>query len=100
MVLDRERGFHLNKKDELFDKLPETTLRYTIVALQYIFLIILIYIAGSMIFLFISNRLEFITQIVGWSITGFFAFFMGYFGYSLAQHITIYFSKKLMNKEK
>ena len=56
-------------------------------ALRWIFLLIFIYIGVSIILLLIQGGNEFITNIVVYSVTGFFTFFMGYFGWMFARSV-------------
>ena len=57
------------------DEIPFATMKVTIHALRWIFL------------LFFQGGNESITNIVVYSVTGFFTFFMGYFGWMFAQNI-------------
>jgi ABC-type enterochelin transport system permease subunit len=74
-------------------EIPLTTVKVTVYALRWIFLIIFLYIVGSMILFAINQRYEFLQQIIAWSVGGFFGFFMGYFGWLFAQHIVEWLTK-------
>ena len=69
------------------DEIPFATMKVTIHALRWIFLLIFIYISVSIILLFFQGGSSEITNIVVYSVTGFFTFFMGYFGWMFAQSI-------------
>jgi len=56
------------------------------------------YVVVSIFLLMLSNQQEFLTQIVVYSVGGFFAFFMGFFGYNLAQQVTVYFTDKIKKR--
>jgi hypothetical protein len=73
-------------------ELPFATVRVTLRALRWIFLLIFVYISISIILLIIQGGNEFITNIVVYSITGFFTFFMGYFGWMFAKNVMEMFS--------
>jgi hypothetical protein len=70
-----------------FEEIPFTTIRITVHALRWIFLLIFIYIAVSIIILLIQGGNESLRNIVIYSVTGFFTFFMGYFGWMFARSI-------------
>lgn len=74
------------------EELPFATVRITLHALRWIFCLILLYIVISIIFLIIQGGNEFVTNIVVYSITGFFTFFMGYFGWMFAKSVVEMFS--------
>ncbi|MBU0497325.1 MAG: hypothetical protein KKC68_00345 [Candidatus Thermoplasmatota archaeon] len=69
------------------EEIPFTTMKVTIHALRWIFLLIFIYISVSIILLFFQGGNESITNIIVYSVMGFFTFFMGYFGWMFAQSI-------------
>ncbi|UCD13885.1 MAG: hypothetical protein JSW60_00260 [Thermoplasmatales archaeon] len=75
-----------NKKID-FEEIPFTTIRVTIHALRWIFLLIFIYIAVSIFLLLVQGGNESLTNIVVYSVTGFFTFFMGYFGWMFARSV-------------
>ena len=60
-------------------------LKVTVYALRWIFLLIFLYIISTILILTIQGGTESVVNIVTWSVTGFFTFFMGYFGWILAQ---------------
>jgi drug/metabolite transporter (DMT)-like permease len=75
-----------NKKISLED-IPMKTMRVTIYALRWVFLLIFVFIMIGIIALFLTGGDNHIKNIIGYSITGFFTFFMGYFGWILAQGV-------------
>ena len=82
-----------NNLSKLFDKkisleeIPSKTVKFTVHALRYVFLLIFLFITIGIFVLFFSGGQNYIQAILGYSITGFFTFFMGYFGWILAQGI-------------
>ena len=81
------------------DDLPFTTIRVTLRALRWIFFLIFIYIAVSIILLLIQGGNESIKNIVVYSVTGFFTFFMGYFGWMFARNVMEIVSGKQLKKD-
>lgn len=82
----KPRRLHFEKKINV-EELPFTTMRVTIHALRWIFLLILIYIVISILFLIFQGGDQFVTNIIAYSVTGFFTFFMGYFGWMFARSV-------------
>jgi len=70
-----------------FEELPSKTVRLTVHALRWVFLLVFLFITVGIFALFITGGQSYIQTILGYSITGFFTFFMGYFGWLLAQSI-------------
>jgi len=68
-----------------FEDLPIKTMKVTIHALRWVFLLIFLFIIVGIFMLFLTGGDSYIQIIVGYSIAGFFTFFMGYFGWVLAQ---------------
>jgi hypothetical protein len=79
----------LNKKDKRFslEDIPLKTMRVTIYALRWLFLLVFMFIITGILALFLTGGEKYVQQIIGYSITGFFTFFMGYFGWILAQGV-------------
>jgi hypothetical protein len=100
-VLSKNIGkTHRNNKRKIdLEEIPFATMRVTIHALRWIFLLIFIYITVSIVLLIIQGGNEFITSIVVYSVTGFFTFFMGYFGWMFAQSIIELIGGKHLKKE-
>ena len=89
----------LDKKIQ-FNDIPIQTVRVTIYALRWIFLLIFLFISIGIFVLFVTGGQNYIQIILGYSITGFFTFFMGYFGWILAQGIIEILTGKEPNEEK
>ena len=68
-------------------------------ALRWVFLLIFIYIAVSIILLLIQGGNDSIKNIVVYSVTGFFTFFMGYFGWMFARSVMEIVSGKTIQKD-
>jgi len=68
-----------------FEDLPLKTMNVTIHALRWVFLLIFLFITIGIFVLLLTGGETYIQIILGYSITGFFTFFMGYFGWILAQ---------------
>jgi len=77
----------INKKID-FEELPFTTMKITLRMLKWIFVIIFIYIAVSIVFLILQGGDKQIQNIVVYSVSGFFTFFMGYFGWMFARSVS------------
>ena len=65
--------------------IPLKTMKVTLYALRWIFLLIFIFISVGIFALFLTGGQNYVKIILGYSIAGFFTFFMGYFGLILAQ---------------
>jgi len=84
-----------NKKNfsKLIDKripleeIPFKTMKVTLHALKWIFLLIFLFITIGIFVLFLTGGQNYMQIILGYSIAGFFTFFMGYFGWMLAVSI-------------
>jgi len=87
-----------NKKISLED-LPLKTIKVTIHALRWIFLLIFLFITIGLFVLIITGGENYVQMIFTWSITGFFTFFMGYFGWIFAQGILEMISGKRDKEE-
>ena len=66
---------------------PFMKLHFTMNALQWIFLLIFIYLAAGTAIVMIQDGTESLKNIVIYSIIGFFTFFMGYIGWILARDV-------------
>lgn len=76
----------MDKKIPMED-LPLRTMKVTLHALRWIFMLIFLFITVGIFVLFLTGGENYIQIILGYSIAGFFTFFMGYFGWVLAQSI-------------
>lgn len=74
----------IDKKIQIED-LPKKTIKVTFHALRWIFLLVFLFMAIGIFALFVTGGQENVQMIIGYSIAGFFTFFMGYFGWILAQ---------------
>lgn len=83
----------------------QTTMKVTATFVKIIFIIIIAFTILITIWQFISlDPEEFLTTIATLSVGGFWAFFLGYFGWRMGQTIELYFhninkTKKLKNKK-
>jgi len=85
----------INRKIDL-EEIPFTTIKITLRMLKWIFVLIFMYIAISIVFLIIQGGDEQIRNIIVYSVSGFFTFFMGYFGWMFARSVSeIVSGKKL-----
>ena len=75
------------ERKNLFEDLPVKTMKVTIHALRWVFLLIFLFIITGIFALFLTGGMDYIQIVLGYSIAGFFTFFMGYFGWILAQGI-------------
>lgn len=69
------------------EDLPKKTMKMTIHALRWVFMLIFLFITIGIFALFLTGGQNYIQMILGYSLAGFFTFFMGYFGWILAQGI-------------
>ena len=76
-----------------FKKLHETTVKTTVSFLRWIFFLIFLYIGFTIIFGLWFKGMEFFSDVITFSVSGFFAFFMGYFGWRLAEIIEEWLKK-------
>jgi len=68
------------------------TVRFTIKIVKLIFILIIAYTALVTIWIYLNSDPEtFFTNIATISVGGFWAFFLGYFGWRLGQSIEVYF---------
>ncbi len=89
----------MDKKIDL-EALPFTTVKVTIRMLKWIFLLIFLYISVSIFILIIQGGNESIRNIIVYSISGFFTFFMGYFGWMFARNVMeIFYGKNVTEEE-
>ena len=68
-----------------FKEIPKSTKRTTIHLLKLIIMFIFLFIIFGILILLFTGGNSYLQIIIGYSITGFFTFFMGYFGWILAQ---------------
>ena len=77
----------LMNKGLSLEEIPFKTMRVTIYALRWIFLLIFLFITVGIFALLVTGGEENVQNILTYSITGFFTFFMGFFGWMFAQSI-------------
>ena len=83
------------------EEIPFKTIKVTLHALKWIFLIIFLFITIGKFVLFLTGGEYYVQIILGYSIAGFFTFFMGYFGWTLAVSIMEMISgKEYQNEER
>ena len=82
-----KRNFSFLSNRISLEDIPLKTMKVTIYALRWIFLLIFLFITIGIFVLFITGGQNYMQIILGYSIAGFFTFFMGYFGWILAQGI-------------
>ena len=88
----------MRKLDEIqiqkIREIPKTTVKTTTHLIKWAFLVIILYIIVTTVYGFYSQGLGFLDNVVTLSVGGFFAFFMGYFGWRLAESMEIWFTQK------
>jgi hypothetical protein len=83
--IHRKKSLISKERKIPFEEIPIKTIKMTIHALRWVFLLIFIFITCGIIALFLTGGENYVQIILGYSIAGFFTFFMGYFGWILAQ---------------
>jgi Zn-dependent protease with chaperone function len=81
------------------EEIPFKTMKVTLHALKWIFLLIFLFITIGIFVLFLTGGQNYMQVILGYSIAGFFTFFMGYFGWMLAVSIMEMISGKEYDRE-
>ena len=81
------------KAKEVFEKASKTSIQATKHFIRWIFFFIIIYIGVAILIGIFTGGSEYIQNIVTISVGGFFAFFLGYFGWRLGQVVEEYFGK-------
>ncbi len=81
------------------EEIPFATIRLTMHALRWVFLLVFLYLFVSIIIVLWQGGTESITQILVYSITGFFTFFMGYFGWEFARSVSEIMSGRQSRKD-
>ena len=69
------------------EDIPQKTMKVTVFALRWVFLLIFLFITVGICILLLTGGGDNIQMILSYSIAGFFTFFMGYFGWILAQGV-------------
>jgi hypothetical protein len=98
--IQKRKRIRNNKTKKIdFEEIPFTTIRVTMHALRWIFFLIFIYIAVSIVILLVQGGNESLTNIIVYSVTGFFTFFMGYFGWMFARSVMEMVSGKQLKQD-
>jgi len=80
------------KAKKAVEETAAKTVRFTITMIKIIFILIILYTVAVTIWVYSKEGLDnFLTSIATTSIAGFWAFFLGYFGWRLGQSIEAYF---------
>ena len=90
MIKRKKNHFKFSKRSKKkisLEDIPLKTMRVTLYALRWMFLLIFIFITIGIFALFATGGQNYVQMIIGYSITGFFSFFMGFFGWTLAQGV-------------
>ena len=85
----------MEKKKINFDEIPKHAIRASYHGIRWLMMLILIYIVASTLILLVTQGYTLIKDIVTLSIGGFFAFFMGYFGWVFAENIMKSFNERI-----
>jgi len=87
--MDEEK--RITKAKKVVGETASKTVKVTITMIKIIFIIIIIYTVAISIFLFFKTDTEqFLTNVATLSVGGFWAFFLGYFGWRMGQTIELY----------
>jgi len=80
------------KAKKAVEKTASTTVKVTMTMLKIVFVVIIVYTIFISVYLFVTTDQEqFLTNIATLSVGGFWAFFLGYFGWRMGQTIEYYF---------
>jgi hypothetical protein len=87
-----ERDHSKRKAIKVVEKTAQTTIRVTATIVKVIFILIIIFTIFVTIWqYFFVDREQFLSTIAAVSVGGFWAFFLGYFGWRMGQTIELYF---------
>ncbi len=80
------------KAKKVVEETAAKTVKFTMTLIKIIFIVVIIYTVAVTIWVYSREGLDnFLTSIATISIGGFWAFFLGYFGWRLGQSIEVYF---------
>jgi hypothetical protein len=79
------------KAKKVVGETASITIKVTATVVKIIFILIIIYTIAAAVFLFTSDQEAFLTNMATVSVGGFWAFFLGYFGWRMGQTIEVYF---------
>lgn len=90
--MEAKRKLDAGKAKIMMEKTASKTVKFTFTMLKVIFVMVIIYtIIISIYILFTPDAKDFLINIATLSIGGFWAFFLGYFGWRMAESIENYF---------
>jgi hypothetical protein len=98
-ITHRKNYIKINKTRLPFDDFPLNNIKLTIHPIRWVVVIISLFIAVAIITLILTAGDSYIKIILGYSIAGFFTFFMGYFGWIFAQSIAETIKGKTLKSE-
>ena len=78
------------KAKQVIEKTATRTVQFTVRMVKLIFIILIVYTIIVSIWIFFTTGTDFLTNIATISVGGFWAFFLGYFGWRLGQSIEEY----------
>ena len=89
--MDGEKETAKDKAMKAVGKTASTTYKATITMVKVVFVLIIVYTYLVSLYIFLtSDREQFLTNIATISVGGFWAFFLGYFGWRMGQTIEVY----------
>jgi len=89
--MDEKRKTYADKAIKAVEGTATKTVKATITLVKLIFIIIIIYTIIISLYIFLtSDREVFLTNVATLSVGGFWAFFLGYFGWRMGQTIELY----------
>ena len=87
-----QRKIDTDKAKKVVEKIESGTVKFTIKMIKIVFVLIVIYTAIVTIWLFLETGAEeFLTNVATISVGGFWAFFLGYFGWRMGETVEDYF---------
>ena len=91
-IIQQDLSNFIDKKS--IKDLPLKTIKVTIYTLKWVFLMIFMFITICIFGLFFTGGESYLQIILGYSITGFFTFFLSYFGWLLAHNMIVKINSK------
>jgi hypothetical protein len=97
--MEEEKKHTKGKAIKVVEETAFKTVKFTATLVKLVFVIIIIYtIIVSIYIFFTTDRTIFLTNVATISVGGFWAFFLGYFGWRMGQTIELYFHNLGKNK--
>ena len=97
--METKKRLDTGKAKLIMEKTASRTVKFTLTMLKVIFVIVILYtIVVSIYILFTPSARDFLIDMATLSIGGFWAFFLGYFGWRMGQSIEYYFTHIKKNK--